>query len=39
MKKIVAIALSLLLVSSLVFAAGAGKTQGTASTFQGKMFV
>ncbi|MGB4407583.1 MAG: hypothetical protein WBI82_12045 [Sphaerochaeta sp.] len=36
MKKIVAIALSILLVGSLVFAAGAGETQQAAPTFQGK---
>ena len=36
MKKIVAIALSILLVGSMVFAAGAGETQETVPTFQGK---
>ena len=35
MKKIVAIALSILLVGSLVFAAGSGETQGAAPTFKG----
>ena len=36
MKKIVAIVLSIMLVGSLVFAAGAGETQEAAPTFKGK---